>query len=463
MLSANQQTAQGVSLAQVLATTLPAASDAVVTGCTTQARHARPGDAFIAVAGDAVSQAEAAAEAIARGAAAVVADTLLPCCAPQFTVADPLAAFGAICHELVGRPSHTLPVTAVAGVAGKSTTLRLLHSICQQAGQDVASADDGRLDDGLHVRPLTTKQLTPAPVASWLARSGANGCQHALIESRAGGIELAGSRIQTLCLVGPSINSASTNNAEAAINCLAGDGVIVAPHGSSTAIGESHRVFTYGQDPGADLCGAVLERTNGGQTLLLRCGDETVAVEAPVVGDAFAMNCLAAAATAAAGGVSMVDIARGLESAGRRIDMMRAVVCGQPYSVYLDAAQSPAAVAAALRATSGVTAGRVLAVVDLPGNPALASRIVRAAGEDTVLVAPEAIGRSQQVSGVRWVEDRFSAVALALALAEPGDAVLVLGSAKIEIDAGDPPPNEDVVRGLIRLRMKNEPAAGMVA
>ena len=64
------------------------------------------------------------AEAIARGAVAVVAERPLRRQVPVCLVPDTREASGRICQALAGQPSHKLTVIGVTGTNGKTTTTR---------------------------------------------------------------------------------------------------------------------------------------------------------------------------------------------------------------------------------------------------------------------------------------------------------------------------------------------------
>ena len=125
---------------------------------------------------------------------------------------------------------------------------------------------------------------------------------------------------------------------------------------------------------------------------------------------------------------------------------MEPVDAGQPFVAVVDYAHTPDAVATALAALRGATAGRVITVLGCGGDrdpgkrPAMGA--AAAAGSDLLVVTddnprseePAAI-RAAMLAGVPAdrraavleVGDRRAAIAEAVALARPGDTVLVAG------------------------------------
>ena len=106
---------RGISLQQ----TLPeaefiGAADLRVTSCCADSRTCRPGDLFVAIAGEHTDGHSYVRQAAQNGAAAVLADRPLPtdCGLPACYVADVRAAYGRLCQALAGHPARRLPWSA---------------------------------------------------------------------------------------------------------------------------------------------------------------------------------------------------------------------------------------------------------------------------------------------------------------------------------------------------------------
>src|SRR5687768_2364356 len=75
------------------------AEGATVTGCTSQWRQVQRGDAFVAVLRDDADGHDFAAQAVKRGAVAVIVERPLPIFSvPVYHVDDTRIAFGELCH-----------------------------------------------------------------------------------------------------------------------------------------------------------------------------------------------------------------------------------------------------------------------------------------------------------------------------------------------------------------------------
>src|SRR5205823_916316 len=95
-----------------------ASEDVIVSSCASDWRACRAGDLFFAVTTADDDGHEHAADAIERGAVAVVAERLLPVGVPQILVRDSRAAMARVCQALAGHPSRDLRTIGIAGSAG---------------------------------------------------------------------------------------------------------------------------------------------------------------------------------------------------------------------------------------------------------------------------------------------------------------------------------------------------------
>ena len=154
---------------------------------------------------------------------------------------------------------------------------------------------------------------------------------------------------------------------------------------------------------------------------------------------------MAAAATCLAYGVDLTTIARGLEAVVRLPGRMERLMCGQDFAVFIDAARSPDALRACLRAARQATTGRVICVFSPPGIQEATERAAlgRVAGAmaDAAIVTSECrrdktprdvlsdVRRGfAKPSAARLIADRTESIAYALREARAGDTVVIAGS-----------------------------------
>ena len=99
-------------------------------------RAAGPGSVFVALRGVHADGAAFARDAVARGAAMVVADTPAPggFATPWVQVSDARLALAALAAAFYGDPSQELVLVGITGTNGKTTSTYLLASIFEAAG-----------------------------------------------------------------------------------------------------------------------------------------------------------------------------------------------------------------------------------------------------------------------------------------------------------------------------------------
>lgn len=435
--------------------------DVYATSCTCDARRTRPGDVFFALDEDAARASAAARLAAERGAAAIVVDQLAPVFGtPQFLTADARAAFGAFCQQLVGKPSGQLRLTGVVGAHGKSSVARLLASALGCADQPVGCLTPDAQTDGVTSEAADAPAAAPR-VARWLSECVAGDCRSAvavLDESALAQRAFAGAALDTLCLTNMNFDRAGRRSPDAqrrlaagALSLLSSRGAVVAnaddPHAMGVLAQTTCATITFGLEKPADVAGRVLQSHSGGQVLAVTLGYETALIETPIAGAAHASNCLAAIAAAVTQGVDLTRAAHGVEAVTRLPGVMHSLPCGQPFPVYLDRGASPERVRAALAAARPAATGRLIAV--LPEGASAAVQSVATSLSDLTIV-PAAEPAVEPSPSVRAVDDRFSAVALALALADPGDAVVITGAARSRRERSE---EETTVRELLAMRL----------
>jgi UDP-N-acetylmuramoyl-L-alanyl-D-glutamate--2,6-diaminopimelate ligase len=429
-------------------------------GCTSQARHVRAGDVFVAITDADEDGHDDAAEAARRGAAAVICERPLPLFdISQFIVRDSRAAYGQLCQALVGNPSQQLNVIGVSGTCGKTTVARLLTSIFRQAGAHAAVLDSFGYDGGCEDRPPAAEGLTPPYLARSLAEMVATGATHAIVEANSREISrcaLSGIALDAACITHISRGSldwhGSVENYRRAerriIERASPDAVAILnaddPFSMQILAELDRPALTFGMRQPAEITAEVIEQHINEQIFMLTAGDESVGVRTEIIGDHHIYNCLAAAATSLAYGIELVSIARGLEAVPRLPGRMERVMCGQDFAVFVDAARSPDALRACLKAARAVTSGRVICVFgphgerDTVERPVM-GRVVGASADLAIITSGDPLGElpASDLLAVRrgfaepkaaeMIVNRAEAISFALEAAQPGDTVVVAG------------------------------------
>jgi UDP-N-acetylmuramoyl-L-alanyl-D-glutamate--2,6-diaminopimelate ligase len=155
-------------------------------------------------------------------------------------------------------------------------------------------------------------------------------------------------------------------------------------------------------------------------------------------------NALAAAACARALGVPPKTVAAGLSSVPGVRGRFQSVDAGQPFAVLVDYAHTPDGLTQALRGAREFAKGRVLVVFGAGGDRdhdkrplmgATASELADLAvvtsdnprSEDPDAIIEQVVAGAADRSNVVIEPDRAAAISTALAMAQPGDVVLVAG------------------------------------
>jgi len=441
---------------------LVGAADRDVTGLAYHSAHVRPGDLFAAIRGHAEDGHRYAADAVRRGAAALLVDHALPLAAVQIVVADTRRALAPIAAAFYGDPSAHLWVCGVTGTNGKTTTTHLIEGILARAGgrPGLIGTLGVRLD-GVPVAFESTTSTTPESpdVQRLLAEMRDGGVQHVVMEVTSHALALH--RVDA-CRFAAAVFTNLTQDhldfhgdlaryreAKARLfEMVAPNGVAVvnADDPSSPEMARRSRapVWTYGIEAPADVRA---ERPDYGPRGT-RCVVASPAGSAPLAlalpGRFNLSNALAAAAVALARGLAPDLVCAALGTAPGVPGRCELVDEGQAFAVIVDYAHTPDGLEKVLRLAREVSAGRVLAVFGCGGDRDRTKRpIMGRIGTD---LADHAVftsdnPRSEEPEGIlREIEagvpgrsnfetepDRRRAIVRALALARPGDVVVIAG------------------------------------
>ncbi|HEY3348961.1 MAG TPA: UDP-N-acetylmuramoyl-tripeptide--D-alanyl-D-alanine ligase [Thermoanaerobaculia bacterium] len=145
-------------MTRALGALAPAGVPAAFPSVSTDTRAIPPGALFVALKGERFDAHAFLTEAKSKGAGAAVVRKGTPAVPglPLFEVADTLGALGAL--AALHRRRFAIPVAAVAGSNGKTTTKEMLASILRTRGP--ALATEGNLNNEIGV-PLTVFRMSP--------------------------------------------------------------------------------------------------------------------------------------------------------------------------------------------------------------------------------------------------------------------------------------------------------------
>ncbi len=163
------------------------AGDIVLSGLAADSRQIAPGMLFVAVAGSKADGARFIADAVSRGAAAVVAGHETQAEVPVVVVANPRRFLALAAARFYGAQPHTM--VAVTGTAGKTSVVSFTRQIWAFAG--LAAAQVGTTGVVSPSRNEYGSLTTPDPVAlhKMLAELAAEGVTHAAMEASSHGLD----------------------------------------------------------------------------------------------------------------------------------------------------------------------------------------------------------------------------------------------------------------------------------
>lgn len=412
-------------------------------------RNVTPGGLFACLPGRTADGHDFAKQAVADGAAAVLATR--PVGAPAVIVPDVLTAMADTAREVASRYSGT--VVGITGSAGKTTTKDLLNGILSLAGPTVATPRSFNNEIGF---PVTVTQVT-AHTQYLVLEMGARGRGHIATLC-----EIARPTIAAVLGVG-SAHAGEFGSREATADAKAeivrglpphgvavlnADDPLVAPMAGQTKA----RTMYFGTGDADVRAEDVRIGPDGRSHFTLRHDDDHAPVQLAVHGRHNVTNALAAATIALAAGVPFTRVIEGLSrteltSGGR----MEVLTRPDGVTVVNDAFNaSPESVLAALQAMQDIAAGRrmiaVLGEMAELGDEAAAwhNRVGEAAAKTgvahLVLVGgeqAEALGTPARTVGID-VHKAPAGQPLAPfvgQLLEPGDVVLVKGANALGLEA----------------------------
>lgn len=446
---------------------LPAGAEVVVRGIASDTRILAPGDVFVVVQGTREDGARYVADAIDRGAAALVVPESVRGAAaaaglPYAVTEDPRGALAFLAAEFHGRPARHLSVVAVTGTNGKTTTTHLVRAVLERSGRGPCALL-GTISYEWPGHSEAARNTTPgAAELQWiLGRARDAGCRSAAMEASSHALDQR--RTEEVPFVGAVFTNLTGDHldyhrtmdayadAKAGLFRSLDVGAVAAvnaedPFTPTMVRGCRARVVRYGLDapsnPEVTARDVVMSAEGVRFTLTTPWGDAPVA--SPLLGRYNLMNLLGAAAVTTALGIDPRAVAAGLGAVRGVRGRLEAVEAGQPFTIVVDYAHTDDAVANVLRNLRSVVRGRVIAVVGCGGDRDRTKRprMARAAAELADVCwftsdnprseVPERIldDMLAGVHGARNVNvevDRERAIAAAVRGARVGDCVAVLG------------------------------------
>ncbi|GEM85928.1 UDP-N-acetylmuramoyl-L-alanyl-D-glutamate--2,6-diaminopimelate ligase [Meiothermus granaticius] len=430
-----------------------------VKGVTQDSRLVQPGFVFVAIPGVALPSRppldghDYIAQALGRGAVAVVGNKNLDLPVPYLQVADARAALADLSAAFWGYPAQKLKLVGVTGSKGKTTVTVLLHHLLQSASPPVGRLSTVGVKIGDEELLLPGHFTTPeAPqVQEMLHRFGVAGCQQAVLEVSSHALALE--RVRGLTYeVGVFTNlyqdhldlHGSMENYFAEKKKLlerSRFAVVNSDNPWTQTLAGRPQTWTYGAQ--GDWRLQRLEESGSGLSFEVISPIGSFPVQLPMLGRFNAENALAALAAASRMGLSVAQLQAGLARFPGVPGRMQ-LVQREPFRVVVDFAHTGASLEAALQTLRPTTQNRLLVVIGAAGNqdPSRRTGIGQVAARLADLaIFTEEDHRTEPLEAIlktmarahgdprRYVlvPDRREAIRYALEEARPGDTVLFSG------------------------------------
>ncbi len=442
-------------------------------------RTVKPGSLFVAVRGFHSDGHRFIPQAVQQGAAAVIAEHQDAAAAaagvPQIIVQDSREALALLAAQFYGRPSERLSLVGITGTNGKTTTTYLVKAIIEAAGKSAGliGTIDYRVGNRVYPAPNTTPESLDLQRLLWeMVEQGATHCvmevsSHALELGRTLGCTFSAAAFTNLTQDHLDFHETMEAYFRAKLRLFAGlsqgqYAVVNAddPYAAQIVTATKATVITTGMTGRAAVHPAgKIGHGISGLSFAAATPAGTVPVESPLVGRHNIYNILTAIGIGTALGFDAGVIAQGIRAMKAVPGRLEKVDLGQDFGVVVDYAHTEDALVRLLEAVREITGNRIITVFGCGGDrdrtkrPKMGAAALR--GSDVVIVTSDnprtedpagiiaeiergmaqgvKIGASAplpptgQKKQYRALPDRRDAIAAAIALARPGDTVVLAG------------------------------------
>jgi len=436
-------------------------ADAEVADVTSDSRRSGPATVFVAVSGTKADGASYAADAVRRGAVAIVAArgaALGSPAVPVLRVDDPRLALARAAAALHPRQPETM--VAVTGTSGKTSVAAFTRQIWEHTGKAAASIGTtgvvapGRDDYGQLTTPdpVELHRLLTELADSGVTHAAMEASSHGLDQRRLDGVRLSAGGFTNLGRDHMDYHPTVEEYHRAKLRLF--DTLL--PKGAPAVIFAddpwSKPTIDAAQAAGLDVLtvgrhGDYLklkrvEHERFRQRAEIEAGGVLHEIVLPLAGDFQIFNALVAAGLAASTGTPVdraLEALEHLKGAPGRLDLVGTAANGAP--VYVDYAHKPDALENVLASVRPFTTGRVIVVFGCGGDRDRGKRPIM--GEIATRLADVAIvtddnPRSEAAADIRAailaaapgaieIGDRHKAIRDAVAMLQAGDTLIVAG------------------------------------
>ena len=477
-----------------LTAALPVA-DPEIAGLSADSRTVRPGFLFAALPGTRLDGRIFAAEAVSRGAVAILTDDASALGLPSerrkhvaiLVDPSPHRRLALLAARFYGRQPRT--IVAVTGTNGKTSAVHFVREIWTAIGFAAASLGTLGLVTTAEKRPAAL--TTPDPIALHhdLAKLATKGIEHVVIEASSQGLHQC--RLDGLAIAAAGFTNLTRDHLDyhgsighyrtakyrlfSTLLVAGGTAVLNADSSEFSRLAPlcrdaGHPVLAYGADLTADLRILAREPKGSSQVLLLDIFGHRRRLVLPLAGAFQAMNALAALGLVIATGGSVAaatDALAHLSGVPGRLQFVAAD--GDGGGIVVDYAHTPDALATVLATLRPHAPGRLIVLFGCGGDRDAGKRPpmgrIAARLADRVYVTddnprneePAEIRRAILAAAPEAIEiaDRRRAIAVAIADTRPGDLLVIAGkgheTGQIVGHETHPFDDAEIVREIVQL------------
>ncbi len=457
--------------------------DAEISSVVYKSADASAGSLFVAICGEKTDGNRFVADAIKRGARAIVSEMTPPptpswdalargSAAPVplsippeiawIRVADARKALATIAANFYGQPSDKLQLVGVTGTNGKTTTSFLIDSILHAAGYKSGLFGTIEYRTPVASHPALTTTPESLDLQRFLAEVALTGGTHAVLEASSHALALDRTWACRFAaavftnLTRDHLDFHGTLDKYFAAKRLLFEGtgagapatgiVNIDDPAGKQLVGLAERTITYGLASGSQVTTKKFALVFGGLEFTADTPIGKIEVRSPLVGRINVYNLLAAIATAVGLGLSRAAIEKGIRQLAAVPGRFERIDLGQPFLVIVDYAHTDDALRNLLATARELNpGGRVITMFGCGGDRDRAKRPMmgEAAGrasdivvltsdnprsEDPLFIINDALVGLQRTPAKVLIEpDRARAIELALDQARAGDIVLLAG------------------------------------
>jgi UDP-N-acetylmuramoyl-L-alanyl-D-glutamate--2,6-diaminopimelate ligase len=432
-----------------------------ISGISYDVRAVQPGSLYVAVASEKGDGHDCIDEAIGRGAVAIICERngTIKQRATKIEVPHSAEALALVASSFYEEPAQKLKMIGVAGSFGQCSVAYTLRYLLQQSGIKtglIGSIHHQVGEREFPVQRISSESLDVQRLLRQMVNAGCVICvveinEQSLRNNRFFGIDFE-------MIISTSIErnfsfSADQELLEETLQQLVRNArhacVINVDDPVGYRLSLAHgatRLVSYGIEERAQIAASGIQLFASGSRFELQIGNEIHSCGIPHVGRRSILSAVGAVAGALTAGVPFDRIEPRLGDLPCIPGHLEAVSCGQPFSVFVDCANNEEELASALQTLREVCRRRLIVVFGCEGERHgekryTMGRIAANSADCTIITADNS--RNEPVRDImaeieqgylairhdhyETCEDRAAAIAQAIALARPGDCVLIAG------------------------------------